>query len=56
MDKNIPVVILCGGMGTRLREETEFKPKPMAEIARQLGIGGTAVAMAIRKEERGKRF
>ena len=20
-DKNIPVVILCGGMGTRLREE-----------------------------------
>lgn len=31
-DKNIPVVILCGGFGTRLREETEFKPKPMAEI------------------------
>ena len=30
---NIPkVVILCGGMGTRLREETEFKPKPMVEI------------------------
>ena len=28
----------------------------MAEIARQLGVGGTAVAMAIRKEERGKRF
>lgn len=26
------VVILCGGMGTRLREETEFKPKPMLEI------------------------
>lgn len=26
------VVILCGGMGTRLREETEFKPKPMIEI------------------------
>ncbi len=26
------VVILCGGMGTRLREETEFKPKPMVEI------------------------
>jgi glucose-1-phosphate cytidylyltransferase len=25
-------VILCGGMGTRLREETEFKPKPMVEI------------------------
>jgi len=26
------VVILCGGLGTRLREETEFKPKPMIEI------------------------
>ncbi len=26
------VVILCGGKGTRLREETEFKPKPMVEI------------------------
>jgi glucose-1-phosphate cytidylyltransferase len=26
------VVILCGGFGTRLREETEFRPKPMAEI------------------------
>lgn len=26
------VVILCGGMGTRLKEETEFKPKPMVHI------------------------
>lgn len=26
------VIILCGGKGTRLREETEFKPKPMVEI------------------------
>lgn len=26
------VIILCGGMGTRLREETEIKPKPMVEI------------------------
>ena len=26
------VVILCGGFGTRLREETEFRPKPMVEI------------------------
>jgi glucose-1-phosphate cytidylyltransferase len=25
-------VILCGGQGTRLREETEFKPKPMVTI------------------------
>lgn len=25
-------VILCGGMGTRLREETEFRPKSMVEI------------------------
>lgn len=25
-------VILCGGKGTRLREETEYKPKPMVEI------------------------
>jgi glucose-1-phosphate cytidylyltransferase len=27
------VVILCGGQGTRLREETEFRPKPLVEIA-----------------------
>lgn len=26
------VIILCGGQGTRLREETEYKPKPMVEI------------------------
>ncbi len=26
------VVLLCGGLGTRLREETEFKPKPMVEV------------------------
>lgn len=26
------VVILCGGLGTRLREETEFRPKPMIPI------------------------
>jgi glucose-1-phosphate cytidylyltransferase len=26
------LVILCGGLGTRLREETEFRPKPMVSI------------------------
>src|SRR5437762_11172122 len=26
------VVILCGGQGTRLREQTEVMPKPMVEI------------------------
>lgn len=28
-------VILCGGKGTRLREETEFKPKPMIKVGDQ---------------------
>ena len=27
---DVPVVILAGGLGTRLREETAFRPKPMA--------------------------
>ena len=31
-NSSIPVVILCGGMGTRLREETEYKPKPLVTI------------------------
>ena len=26
------VVILCGGKGTRLREETEYRPKPLVEV------------------------
>src|ERR1700685_1290001 len=26
------VVILAGGLGTRLREETEYRPKPMVRI------------------------
>jgi len=29
---DLDVIILCGGLGTRLREETEVKPKPMVEI------------------------
>ena len=31
-DQNLKVVILCGGLGTRLREETEFKPKPLVQV------------------------
>jgi glucose-1-phosphate cytidylyltransferase len=30
--EDMPVVILSGGMGTRLREETERVPKPLVEI------------------------
>ena len=30
--KSVPVFILCGGLGTRLKEETEFRPKPMVPI------------------------
>jgi glucose-1-phosphate cytidylyltransferase len=29
------VVILCGGKGTRLREETEYRPKPMLPIGQR---------------------
>ncbi len=32
MNKNVPVVILCGGYGTRISEETRVKPKPMVLI------------------------
>jgi NDP-sugar pyrophosphorylase family protein len=28
----IPVFVLCGGLGTRLKEMTEFRPKPMVPI------------------------
>jgi glucose-1-phosphate cytidylyltransferase len=37
------VVILCGGMGTRLREETEFVPKPL------VAIGGKPILWHIMK-------
>ena len=32
MKDKLPVVILCGGMGTRLAEQTEVRPKPLVEI------------------------
>lgn len=32
MRNNIPIFILCGGLGTRIKEETEFRPKPMVPI------------------------
>ena len=30
--QDVPVFVLCGGLGTRLKEETEFRPKPMVPI------------------------
>ena len=35
IERRCPVVILAGGMGTRLREETERVPKPLVEIGEQ---------------------
>lgn len=32
MEDKLKAVILAGGMGTRLREETEYRPKPMVEV------------------------
>ncbi len=32
MTSSIPTIILCGGLGTRLREETEYRPKAMVDI------------------------
>src|SRR3984957_5234456 len=37
------VVILCGGMGTRMREETEFRPKPLVDV------GGRPILLPIMK-------
>jgi len=42
----LAVVLLCGGLGTRLREETEFKPKAMVEI------GGRPIMWHIMKHYR----
>jgi glucose-1-phosphate cytidylyltransferase len=39
----VKVVILAGGLGTRLAEETEIKPKPMVEI------GGKPILLHIMK-------
>jgi glucose-1-phosphate cytidylyltransferase len=30
--EDVPVFVLCGGLGTRLREETEVRPKPMVPV------------------------
>jgi glucose-1-phosphate cytidylyltransferase len=32
MVKKIQTIILCGGLGTRLREGTEYRPKPLVPI------------------------
>jgi glucose-1-phosphate cytidylyltransferase len=29
---DVPVIILCGGKGTRLRHETELRPKPLVQV------------------------
>jgi glucose-1-phosphate cytidylyltransferase len=31
----VPVFVLCGGLGTRLKEETEYRPKPMVPIGEE---------------------
>jgi NDP-sugar pyrophosphorylase family protein len=43
------VVILCGGMGTRLKEETEYRPKPMVEIIKPISLAliNTGIMMIV---------
>ncbi len=43
MQSGMKVIILCGGLGSRLREQTEFIPKPM------LTIGGRPIIWHIMK-------
>lgn len=33
-NQDVPVFILCGGLGTRLKEQTEFRPKPMVPLGK----------------------
>ena len=48
--KNIPVLILCGGKGSRLSEETKKTPKPLIKLDDKpildifCGSGSTMVA------------
>lgn len=44
MGENMKVVILAGGFGTRISEESQYKPKPMIEI------GGMPILWHIMKE------
>jgi glucose-1-phosphate cytidylyltransferase len=62
MKHDMRVVILCGGAGTRLREETEFRPKPMVSIGErpvlwhimkyyaQFGVRGFILALGYKGE------
>jgi glucose-1-phosphate cytidylyltransferase len=46
----VPVFVLCGGLGTRLKEETEFRPKPMVPI------GGEPILAHILRDYRSHGF
>src|SRR5713226_1785611 len=50
MSARMKVVILAGGLGTRLSEETEVRPKPMVEI------GGHPIIWHIMKHYAGNGF